>query len=68
MLERSADAKGTYLFRDADGLCVISSQKSEPLHIAGAIDALEGLNVLRRELQIRSPDAHSRRGVRPDTA
>jgi len=43
MLERCvADAKGTYLFCDTDSLCVISSQKSEPLHIAGA----EGLRTL----------------------
>jgi hypothetical protein len=43
MLERCvADAKGTYLFCDTDSLCVISSQKSEPLHIAGA----DGLRTL----------------------
>jgi hypothetical protein len=37
MLERCvADAKGTYLFCDTDSLCIVSSQKSEPLHIAGA--------------------------------
>ena len=43
MLERCvADAKGTYLFCDTDSLCVISSQKSEPLRIPGA----EGLRTL----------------------
>jgi hypothetical protein len=43
MLERCvADAKGTYLFCDTDSLCVISSQKSEPLCIPGA----EGLRTL----------------------
>ena len=43
MLERCvADAKVTYLFCDTDSLCIVSSQKSEPLHIAGA----EGLRTL----------------------
>ncbi len=43
MLERCvADAKGTYLFCDTDSLCIISSQKSEPVHIAGA----DGLRTL----------------------
>jgi hypothetical protein len=43
MLERCvADARGTYLFCDTDSLCIISSEKSAPLHIPGA----EGLRIL----------------------
>jgi hypothetical protein len=43
MLERCvADTEGTYLFCDTDSLCIVSSQKSEPLRIAGA----DGLRTL----------------------